>query len=252
MKQQQQEEEETFDPNKMLRKRRFLRKSMANFHFDKVLSSRHRETESSPSPTLKTRSKSNVFWNLFTTRNQMNNVNKRIVTKREKNLIKATPWLERVAAMRFFNLGKDHPRTQKVVQHLVTCYQETRRHEDARALTKSPTKYLYNLRQDLRVVHGDSMKPVFITEEVKKEKEEETKSTETSHEDVVGNDDMNRPQSMRSIKHQNSFHMTAKFRDLLRRARDRRAVSSHAKLRRPVSTLVLLFLFRRRRRRRRR
>jgi len=105
MKQQQQQQEETFDPNKMLRKRRFLRKSMANFHFDKVLSSRNRETTKESSPTLKTRSKSNVFWNLFTTRNQMNNVNKRVVTKREKNLIKATPWLERVAAMRFFNLG---------------------------------------------------------------------------------------------------------------------------------------------------
>ena len=231
------QEEEDFNPTKMLRRRRFLRKSMANFHFDQVLSSRKRESMTNTTSSPKIRTKSTLFWS-FTNRNQSSNSNKRVETKREQNLKKATPWLERVAAMRYFNLGKDHPRTVKIIQHLHTCYQETRRYEDERELTKNPSKYLYNLRLDLRAVHDTSTKPFFAREVKKVQKKEEARGESTVQSSREDNIDVesdgkntNRPQSNRTTSQDTPF-MTTKFQDLLRRSRDRRAISSHDKLRR--------------------
>lgn len=219
------EQEEDFNPTKMLRRRRFLRKSMANFHFDQVLSCRKREsmTNTTSSPTSKIRTKSTLFWP-FTNRNQNSNSNKRVETKREQNLKKATPWLERVAAMRYFNLGKDHPRTIKIIQHLHTCYQETRRYEDERELTKNPSKYLYNLRLDLRAVHDTSTKPFFAREVKKVQKKEEARGESTVQSSPEDNIDVesdgkntNRPPSNRTTSQDTPF-MTTRFQDLLRRS----------------------------------
>jgi len=228
---QQQQQQQLFDPQKMLRKRRFLRKSMANFHFDKVLA-RHHHCDAEGTET--TRGNIGKPRGIFTSSRVQNECG-RVETKREQNLKRATPWLERVAAMRYFNLGKDHPRTAKVIHHLQTCYQETRRHDSLTQLTKYPSKYLYNLRQDLRSVHGKSVKPC-------EEEEEKLKTVVEKNLKIQENNDCSRT-SERKDKSiiQKARPQTSKpivdnktpFRDQLRKWREKRAISSHGKLRRP-------------------